>query len=183
MAYQTKADFNDAKTITLGKDGAPKSVEGYFLGTKVTPDKGYGPGKLHFFQTKAGIVGVWGKTVMNNLLTSDLIGQMTLVTFTGMGEKKKGKNPAFLFKVQHDADNTVDVMNTGLSAMEAEEGSDSDSSDDSAYDSSDTDSEEAPADEAPAIRAQPPRQPAQAPSADRAARVQALLNKNRSKAG
>ncbi len=110
MAYQTKFDGQTDKAVTLGKPGDPTTVEGYFLGTKITPDTGYGPGKLHIFQTSEGSIGVWGKTRLNTLLTPELVGQMTLVTFTGMvAPAKKGKRPSYGFKVQHDPSNKIDV--------------------------------------------------------------------------
>jgi hypothetical protein len=124
MAYQTKFNGNTDSTISLTKDTAPGVlVEGYFLGTKETPDTGYGPGKIHVFKTQNGDVGLWGKTRLNNQLTPDLIGQMVMVEFTGMvAPAKKGKNPAYGFQVQHDPENTIEVSSTALSApAEAEE--------------------------------------------------------------
>lgn len=118
MAYKTKFSGNTDSTITLGKEGAPTSVEGYFLGTKETPDTmGYGPGKLHVFKTADGDVGVWGKSRLNALLTHDLVGQMVLAEFTGMiAPTKKGKRPSYGFKVQHDPTNTIEVSADALSA-------------------------------------------------------------------
>ncbi len=117
MGYITKFDGNTDSTITLGKEGDPKSVEGYFLGSKDTPDQGFGPGKLHIFQTSKGNIGVWGKTRLNSLLTTDLIGQMVLATFTGMiAPSKKGRRPSYGFKVQHDAGNTIDTSGIDLTA-------------------------------------------------------------------
>ncbi len=124
MAYKTKFDGSTDTTIKLGGAGNPTSIEGYFLGTKEIPDQGYGPGKLHIFQTQEGTVGVWGKTNSNRLLTSDIIGQMVLLSFTGMGEKKKGKNPAYNYSVQHDPENTTDVSGVNLNAQEPESSED-----------------------------------------------------------
>lgn len=164
MAYQTKFDGNTDKTVTLGKEGNPTSIEGYFLGTKITPDTGYGPGKLHIFQTAEGAVGVWGKTRLDQLLSADLIGQMTLVSFTGMiAAAKKGKSPSYGFKVQHDKDNTIDTSSINLS-----------SSDNQELDSNDSDviEEEEPA----PVAYTSPKIAAKTPNSDRVAKVQALLN-------
>jgi hypothetical protein len=124
MAYIKKFDGKTDLVIALGnKDKTtdnPTSIEGYFMGTKETPDTGYGPGKLHFFQTEKGVVGVWGKTNSNRLLTQDHRGQMCLLTFTGMGERKKGKNPAYEYSLQYDPNNTIDVSGVDLSASEPE---------------------------------------------------------------
>lgn len=135
MAYQTKFDGSCDKAVTLGAENNPTSLEGYFLGSKETPDKGYGPGKLHIFQTKEGTVGVWGKTRLNNLLTRELVGQMCLVNFTGMIQpSKKGKRPSYGYKVQHDPDNTVVVDAVSLEDSHAES-SEEDYSDSSLEDS------------------------------------------------
>jgi hypothetical protein len=168
MAYVTKFDGSTDKTVTLGKEGDPKSIEGYFLGSKVTPDTGYGEGKLHIFQTEEGSVGIWGKTRLNTLLTSDIVGQMTLVTFTGMiMPKTKGRRPSYGFKVQHDPSNKIDTSNINLSAsLPADE-------DDGEEDNLNS-SEETYASKAPA-----PRAPANAPDAEKRARVQALLTGKR----
>ncbi len=120
MAYRTKFDGTTDTTIKLGGPGNPTSIEGYFLGTRDIPDQGYGPGKLHIFQTQEGSVGVWGKTNSNRLLTPDIVGQMVLLTFTGMGEKKKGKNPAYNYSVQHDPENTMDVTGINVNSSEPE---------------------------------------------------------------
>lgn len=124
MPYITKFDGKTDTTIQLGnKDKStnnPNSVEGYFLGTRETPDTGYGPGKLHLFQTEAGTVGVWGKTNSNRLLTASHRGQMCLLEFTGMGERKKGKNPAYEYSFKYDPNNTIDVSAVDLGASEPE---------------------------------------------------------------
>lgn len=173
MAYQTKFSGNTDKTIVLGKEGAPNSIEGYFLGSKDTNSE-FGPGKLHVFQTKTGTIGVWGKTRLNLLLTSELVGQMVKATFTGMIQpSKKGRRPSYGFEVQHDPDNTTDTSGINLNATaEAEEDNEVlPESDDSAF-------EEETQDEAPTAR---PKAPAVAASVDasRQAKIQALLNKKR----
>lgn len=130
MAYITKFDGKTDTTINLGnKDSStsnPTSVEGYFLGTKDVPDNGYGAGKLHMFQTKAGVVGVWGKANSNRLMTPDLVGNMCLLKFTGMGEKRKGKNPAYEYSLQYDKDNTTDTSGVDLTYHNPESDIDND---------------------------------------------------------
>jgi hypothetical protein len=160
MAYRTKFDGQTDKTVTLGLEGNPASIEGYFLGSKdVASD--YGPGKLHIFQTPEGTVGVWGKTRLNSALTKDLVGQMVLVEFTGMvAPKKKGRRPSYGFKVQHDPDNTIEVT-MDLSGSAAAE------------DYEDEEGEEG--DTMPVTSTQAYK----TPSAADKARVQALLNGNK----
>lgn len=128
MAYQTKTTLNADATYVLGgadeKTGKlnPTSVEGYFLGNRTTPDKGYGPGVLHIFQTSEGNIGIWGKTNSKSLLTNDHVGQMCLLTFTGMSvPKKKGRQPAYQYKLQFDKDNTIDVSGIDVNASEESE--------------------------------------------------------------
>lgn len=119
MAYITKFDGKTDNVINLGnKDKStdnPTSIEGYYLGTKEIPDSGYGVGKLHLFQTKSGTVGVWGKTNSNRLMTPDLVGSMVLLSFTGMGERRKGKNPAYEYSLQYDPQNKTDTSSVDLS--------------------------------------------------------------------
>ncbi len=176
MAYQTKFDGSTDTTIQLGgknKDGTPNptSLEGYFLGSKDT-DGDFGPGKLHLFQTKEGTIGVWGKSRLNGLLTKDIIGQMTLVTFTGMiAPTKKGRRPAYGYKVQHDTSNTIDVGDLNLNAASAggaDEGSEDEELASVGFASSDSYHQTAE-----------PRVAAAVPNAARQAQVQALLNKNK----
>lgn len=175
MAYVTKFDGRTDKTVKVGGEGNPTSIEGYFLGSKDTVSD-YGPGKLHLFQTHEGIVGVWGKTRMNNLLTEDHKGQMVLLTYTGMiAPTKKGMRPSYGFKLQYDASNTIDISNIDLSASpaasEEEETGDEYVSQEETY-------EEEQVVAAPA-RPVAPQRPAAAPDASRQAKVQALLTKNR----
>lgn len=175
MAFQTKNDLNAEKTISFKTPG--ESVEGYYLGSKTTKDTGYGPGTLHVFQTSKGNVACWGKTRLNSLLTAELVGQMVRATFTGMGNKVKGKNPAYLFKVEHDPAETL----TG-EALESATAAVSQSNEDYADDDiseSDIDADDVQDIAPPPARAAAPRAPAQAPDPARAAKVQELLNRNR----
>lgn len=186
MAYITKFDGQTDTTIQLGgvskQDGKPNptSIEGYFLGTKEIPDSGYGPGKLHIFQTSDGTIGVWGKTNSNRLLTKDLAGQMVLLTFTGMGEKKKGKNPAYMYSVQHDPNNTTDVSGIDLNSSEPESDESVESEDAAMTPANNTYSSA----HVPRTVAQPARTvvAASAPSASKQAEIQALLKSRRSAA-
>lgn len=181
MAYQTKLELSADRTITLGGTGEngkpnPTSIEGYYLGSRATPDKGYGPGTLHFFQTAEGNVGVWGKSRLNNLLTADLRGQMVLATFTGMSKAQKGRRPAYTYKVQHDPAETIDVSGIDLNQVQEDVAGDAEPD----YgDDVDTNDDTTAVDEVTPPRAQAPARPAQAPDAARQAKVQALLAKGR----
>lgn len=188
MSYITKIDPSTEKTVQLGGKNSegrpnPTSIEGYYLGAK-NVETTYGPGKLHVFQTKDGNVGVWGKSNSNRLLTSDLVGQMVLLTFTGMSKPPKGKRPAYLFKVQHDPSNVIDTA--GLDLNSPGEGSvdddafvgadiqDTATTDDESFD---TVEEDQPMDEVPPARNVTRAAPrAAVPDAARQAQVQRLLS-------
>jgi len=184
MSYKTKFDGRTDKTIKLGGEGNPSSIEGYFLGSKDTQSD-YGPGKLHLFQTSEGVVGVWGKTRMNTLLTNDHRGQMVLLSFTGMiAPSKKGRRPSYGYKLQYDPENTIDVSNIDLTVAEAEDDGDDDTANEwnsasgasEIEDSVVSDFEE----EVPVARpVVAPRVAAAPASADRQAKMQALLNSRR----
>lgn len=125
MALIKKITGQSDKTIKLGGAGNPTSIDGYFLGTKTTADTGYGPGKLHMFSTAEGVVGVWGKTAMNNSLTQELVGQRVVVTFLGMKKSKtKGRSPFYDYSIEHDPENTMDVSELANWASGGAESSD-----------------------------------------------------------
>lgn len=184
------ADLNTEVTTALGgvdkKSGRknPTSLEGYYIGTRqvASPKSKTGFSALHIFQTQKGNVGVWGKTNLDQKMTAVTPGQMIRVTFTGMQETKN--NPMYKYRVEVDAENTIDVgdLNTGDSSGEESE-------DNGAYSSAGggdepeeaLDEEEAPLDETPPQRAVPPRRAAVAPDAARQAKVQALLASSRNK--
>lgn len=167
MAFKKKFNGVVDSTVTLGKEGSPKSIEGYFLGTKTT-ESDYGPGKLHVFQTKEGTTGIWGKTRLDSQLTDDLKGQMVRVTFTGMiAATKKGRRPSYGFLVEHDPENTMEVQSLNLNVSSDEEDeSEEDSSNDLGYDP-----EVLHSDNASVTKFKP-----QQVNAERQAKIQAMLN-------
>lgn len=176
--WQTKFDGKTDKTISLGGDGNPTQIVGYFVGSKTTPDKGYGEGKLHIFKTQEGYVGVWGKTRLNNLLTEDHKGQMCRVTFTGMippPPGKKGRRPSYGFKLDYKANDTIDVSGVSLNSGEAESHEDYELND---VVSDDSASEDFSFDEAPpVVKVAAPARPAAPANAARRAEVENLLKR------
>lgn len=178
MAWETKATLDAETTVSLGgKDKAtgkvnPTALEGYFLGNRPTPDQGYGEGVLHIFQTQNGNVGVWGKTNSIRLMTDEHIGQMCLLTFTGMSKPKKGRNPAYLYKLQFDKTNTIDVSAIETATADAEpdysEGVQE-------TDVAEEDTTESYVSQPAPARATPPKAAPRTPSAEQQARVKAAL--------
>jgi hypothetical protein len=181
MAFQDVASLETETTVNVGglnkKTGKPnpKSIEGYFIGTKggipnkFNPDK---PNCIHVLQTPNGNVGVWGKTNMDQKMKAVTPGQLIRISFTGTKPSNKG-NDMLLFKVEVDKDNTIEV--------DQEEASSVVSSDDSAYavdgfEETDVDQDEESYDVVPPTRAVAPKQAAKAPGADRVAAIQARLN-------
>ena len=132
MAYKKALDLSADTTIQLGAPGNPTSIEGYYLGAKEI-DGDYGVGKLHIFHTAKGNVGVWGKSNSNRILTLDRVGQMCMLSFTGMGKAQKGRKPPYTYELQYDSDNTIDVggLVANANADAAASSYDDDASDDS----------------------------------------------------
>lgn len=181
MGFKERPSLDTDNTVTIGgvneKTGKPnpKSIEGYFLGTKITGPNKYNRSKmnkLHVLQTEDGNVGVWGKTNMDQKLAGVTPGTMIRITFTGEKDVGKG-NPMLCYKVEEDTENTIEVgtLDSGLSSEEEE-----------TYepeDETDPEDEEPTVDEVPPARAQAPKKAAQTPSAERQAKVKSLLGGRR----
>lgn len=184
MAFKELADLNCENATALGgtdrKSGKknPTSIEGFFIGSRdvASPKSKTGFAALHVFQTAKGNQGVWGKTDLDSKLRGVTPGCLVRVTFTGMQETKN--NPMYKFRVEVDADNTIDVA-TADAGSTAEDQDGSGESEDSYEEEADVGEDEAPADVISAARAQAPRRPVTAPSAEAQARTQALLARKR----
>ncbi len=193
MAFKKVMDLGTPTAYGLGelkekknpnKGKHPSQIEGYLLGFKDIPSKFSKTGfaKLWVFQTAQGNVGIFGKTDLDGKLNGVTLGTMTRATRTGSVPTNKG-NDMITFSVEVDEENTVDVGSISQGEDHDDGTSSNDDLDNSQYadepEESDVDAEEAPVDEVPPPRAQPPRQIAKAPDADRQAKVNALLNRNR----
>jgi hypothetical protein len=183
MAFTEIADLDCTVAYALGgkdkKTGKanPTQVEGYYIGTRqVESGKSKtGFAALHVFQTAKGNVGIWGKTNLDAKMRSVKPGTMTLVKFVGMQETKN--NPMYKYSVAVDQYNMIDVGN-GLDAV-ADAPADSGDAPDHDFGGHDENGDLPAVDELPPQRATPPARAAQAPSAERQAAVQALLNRGR----
>ncbi len=187
MAYETLADFDCAKTVSIGgiredrKTGKryknPTSIEGYYVGTKsgienkLNPEK---PMSLHIIKTAEGNTGVWGKTDLDRKMSTAKVGLKTLIQFDKM--VPTNKKPMFKYIVKRDKLDVDHELQTSSDTAEAYEGVDSPATADaSEYGEEVLDEvleEEAPlgeevaADEPPPVAAKPPKA-ATAPSPQR----------------
>lgn len=173
------ADFTTAiggKNKKTGKPN-PKSVEGYFLGSRTVESKKgkNGTAKIHFFQTNNGNLGVWGKTDLDRKISTVAPGSMVRVTHTGMQATPNGE--MYKYKVEVDADNAIDVS----SLAGSEESSDSggggyeDSEETSSFSSVDDEDSGSSEDEEDAQQDAAALAAAAKAQSDRKARVQGLL--------
>lgn len=178
MAFKKVSTLDADVTITIGgedkktKKKNPTSVEGFYLGTRTvaTNSKFGGDSTLYFFQTEKGNVGVWGKTDLNKKMSAAKPGQMTRIEYNGMKPMPKGD--MHVYAVFQDSEVTIDVS-------ELQESNDnvSDSTKESytSYEYGDADEDDAEVDDTSAAAVQ------QESAAARKAKVQELVNRNRTK--
>ena len=137
MAFKTVTDLSTDTMVSLGgfnkKTGKnnPTSIEGYFLGSRQVESKKSKTGFAYIYtlQTAKGNVGVWGKTDLDRKMQAVTPGQMIRASFDKMVATPNGE--MYKFKVEVDADNTIEVS----AAQSATQG---------ASGSNDEDAEEAP---------------------------------------
>jgi hypothetical protein len=181
MAYQEVTSLDADNVISLGGTNRktntknPNRVEGFYLGTKTVKDakKKSGESYIHIFKTAKGNVGVWGKTDMDRKLSGAPLGAMTRVTFDKMRPTPNGD--MYVYKVEVDSDNTIEVVGQTASIESADEGSEegyeaSGDDDGADYGGETEEEEEAYEPPTPAPRAANPAQKA---------RVDALLKKSK----
>lgn len=145
MGFKEVAALDAEVTISIGKKDKttgkayPKQAEGYYLGNRTVQNK-RGESKLHFLQTEAGNLGVWGTTDLNRKLQGVTPG--TMVRITSTGTKPTPNGDMYTYKVELDTDNTIEVdMASNESAAPTYESSEDDSSNDET--DSDQDEDEA----------------------------------------
>lgn len=181
MGFTEIVSLEADQTISLGgsnrKTGKknPTSVEGYYLGSKQVPDakKQSGKSYIHIFQTPKGNVGVWGKTDMDRKLLSCTPGTMLRISHTGMRATKNGE--MYVYKVEQDQDNTIEVASSGNSGFDTES-----TSGNSDFEAASEDIGEEAFDEEEAPEAiQTPVVSLAGDAAARRAKVAAMLNKRR----
>ncbi len=120
MAFQEVQALNAKKYITLGgtdkKSGEvyPSEIEGYFLGTKEKEGM-YGQAFTHFFKTKFGVIGVNGKTQLNQKLEMVKPGVRTRVIYEGL--HKQGVKSFHNYSVAFDTEDTIPVASLNPSVL------------------------------------------------------------------
>lgn len=177
MGFKEVQDLDCETTTALGGRNKttgkanPTKVEGYYIGSKDvdSPKSKTGACKLYVIQTANGNLGIWGKTDLDRKMGSVPQGAMIRITQTGM-QKIPGKNDMYKFKVEVDAENTIEVS-TSLTQGQAEDAG----NDYAADEETDLDDDTQLFDEAPPVRASRPAQAATVPDAARQKRVQDLL--------
>jgi len=96
MAYK---EINPS-TWVYDKDG--DFIEGILV--KVQDKVGVNESLLYSIQTSQGVKNVWGATILTEKMALVPIGSKIRITYKGLAEAKKGKNPAKIFKVEVDKD-------------------------------------------------------------------------------
>ncbi len=119
MAFKQLQSLDAETTISLGgynkkaKKENPTSIEGYYLGNKQVEDSKNADKKntIYYLKTAKGNVAVWGKTDMDRKMSGAKVGVMTRITHTGMKPTKNGE--MYVYSVEVDADNTIEVEPNG----------------------------------------------------------------------
>ena len=77
-------------------------IEGFLI--KTQDNVGVNKSMLYSIETFEGIKSVWGSTILDERMSLITVGARVRITFKGLGEKKPGKNPAKIFKVEVDVE-------------------------------------------------------------------------------
>ena len=85
---------------TYEKDG--DFVEGVLI--RVETDVGPNKSTLYSLEVSPGVFkSIWGSVVMDQRMNLVKVGDKVRITYKGLADKKMGKNPAKLFKVEVDS--------------------------------------------------------------------------------
>lgn len=178
MAFKELLDLDANTTVAIGgvnrKTGNknPTSAEGYYLGSKEVTSTKSKTGKcwVHYLSTSEGNLGIWGKTNMDKRIVRVPAGTMIRITFTGMKPSKNGD--MYTYSIALDKDNTIDVEGEGL-GLNSHSGSSFGSMDDDDDTTEDYIGGDEGEDEVPTV--------ATLSAEQKKAKVQAILNRNKSK--
>lgn len=120
MAFKQVTDLSTDVTISLGGTNRktnkknPTSIEGYYLGKREVADKKKKSGfsYIYTFQTDKGNIGVWGKTDLDRKMSAVKPGTMTRASFDKMVPTPNGDMYKFIVAV--DEDNTTEVLSEAV---------------------------------------------------------------------
>lgn len=136
MARKKVSDYSEMQTVRFGEEqgdlGVGEEFQGFYKGAKTANTK-YGEKKVHTFETSAGDVQIWGSTTLNRKLSQVGVGNLTFITYTGLGEKQRGKNPAKLFNVEQDREQSIHVDVPTVSFRDEQDDESSDLASDDAF--------------------------------------------------
>lgn len=90
----------DPQIWTYENDG--DFIEGVVVSIK--KDVGENDSMLYNLETSEGVKNVWGSAILDSRMAFVKIGDKIKITYKGLGEKKAGKNPPKIFKVEVDRD-------------------------------------------------------------------------------
>lgn len=174
MAFKEVSDLSADTTTAIGgfnkatKKDNPTKAEGFYLGSRQTPNKKTGGmSNIYFLQTSKGNLGIWGKTDLDKKMVQVPVGVMIKIEFAGMLETPKGE--MYRYKVAVDDENTIDVVQPVKVASKPPQFDEDESIDaDSAHTTTVEEADDEDAEQAKALLA-----------AERKAKVQALLSKNK----
>ncbi len=76
-------------------------IEGVLV--KTEDNVGVNKSTIYTLETEPGtFIGIWGSTVLDQRMSLVNEGEKVRITYKGLSEKKAGKNPAKIFKVEVD---------------------------------------------------------------------------------
>jgi len=75
-------------------------IEGFLV--QIQEDIGPNKSKLYTVEAPEGVKNVWGATLLDSRMALVKVGEKIKITYKGLAEAKKGKNPAKIFKVEVD---------------------------------------------------------------------------------
>jgi hypothetical protein len=75
-------------------------IEGFLVRTQ--SDIGVNKSMLYSVETPEGVKNVWGSAILDEKMALVKVGDKVKITYKGLAEAQKGKNPAKIFKVEVD---------------------------------------------------------------------------------
>lgn len=88
-------------------ENANDFIEGILVRTQ--EDVGENKSMLYGLETPEGVRSIWGSAVLDERMAFVKVGDKVKITFKGLAkEKKSGRNPAKIFKVEVDTPNPED---------------------------------------------------------------------------